>query len=413
MRPAALGRVRAALLLPDRPLRGLVEPRPLRRRPLRAPRRATATSARCTSARATPGSATSRSAGSCSAPTRSRPATTTRTTARRRRCGRSSATSTAPRSSSSTSSSARPRRRSRSSSARAPTTRSRCTLRDVLTIPSNMAGLPGLSIPCGLSEGLPGRLQLIGRAVLREPALPRRPRARAGARVRLRPGAAEVSWEPVIGLEIHVHLKTRTKMFCRCEVAYFEPAEHAHVPGLPRAPGRAAGAEPRGDRDGRSCSATRSAARSPSTRVFHRKNYFYPDTAEGLPDLPVRPAALRRRQRSTCPAADGDRVVGIVRAHLEEDAAKTMHVGGAEGRIRGAERSLVDFNRAGTPLVEIVTEPDIRSAERGEARSCSCCGRRSSSSGSRTRRWRRARCASTSTSRCGPRAPTSCARAPS
>ena len=63
------------------------------------------------------------------------------------------------------------------------------------------------------------------------------------------------------------------------------------------------------------------------------------------------------------PGPDGDREVGIVRAHLEEDAAKTVHVGGAGGRIHGAERSLVDFNRGGTPLVEIVTEPDIRSAE--------------------------------------------------
>ena len=63
------------------------------------------------------------------------------------------------------------------------------------------------------------------------------------------------------------------------------------------------------------------------------------------------------------PGADGDRVVGIERAHLEEDAAKTIHVGGAEGRIHGAEHSLVDFNRSGTPLVEIVTRPDIRSPE--------------------------------------------------
>jgi len=63
------------------------------------------------------------------------------------------------------------------------------------------------------------------------------------------------------------------------------------------------------------------------------------------------------------PNADSDHEVGIVRAHLEEDAAKTIHVGGAAGRLRGAEHSLVDFNRGGAPLVEIVTEPDVRSAE--------------------------------------------------
>ena len=63
------------------------------------------------------------------------------------------------------------------------------------------------------------------------------------------------------------------------------------------------------------------------------------------------------------PTPDGDHEVGIVRAHLEEDAAKTTHVGGRTGRIGGADYSLVDFNRGGTPLVEIVTGPDIHSAE--------------------------------------------------
>src|SRR5207249_1919972 len=66
--------------------------------------------------------------------------------------------------------------------------------------------------------------------------------------------------------------------------------------------------------------------------------------------------------RLRLPGADGAEV-GITRAHLEEDAAKTLHVGGAEGRIGGADRTLVDFNRGGTPLVEIVTEPDIRTPE--------------------------------------------------
>ena len=67
--------------------------------------------------------------------------------------------------------------------------------------------------------------------------------------------------------------------------------------------------------------------------------------------------------RFVVPGPDGDREIGIVRAHLEEDAAKTVHVGGAAGRIHGAEASLVDFNRGGTPLVEVVAEPDIRSGE--------------------------------------------------
>ena len=96
--------------------------------------------------------------------------------------------------------------------------------------------------------------------------------------------------------------------------------------------------------------------------VFSRKNYFYFDNPEGLSDLAVRSATLHQRQ-GAIPTAEGDHEIGIVRAHLEEDAAKTVHVGGRTGRIRGADYSLVDFNRGGTPLVEIVTAPDLRSAE--------------------------------------------------
>ena len=171
-----------------------------------------------------------------------------------------------------------------------------------------------------------------------------------------------MSWEPVIGLEIHVHLKTRTKMFCRCPVAVLRAAEHADVPGLPRAPGLAAGAEPRRRSSGRSCSGSRSAARSPTRAVFHRKNYFYPGQPQGLPDLPVRRAALRGRPLRRAGARRRRR--GRDRARAPRGGrGQDVHVGGAEGRIHGAERSLVDFNRAGTPLVEIVTAPDLRSAE--------------------------------------------------
>ncbi len=93
-------------------------------------------------------------------------------------------------------------------------------------------------------------------------------------------------------------------------------------------------------------------------------------------------------------------MVGIVRAHLEEDAAKTVHVGGQTGRIGGADYTLVDYNRGGTPLVEVVTAPDIHSLGRGTRASCSSCARRSSSWGSPTPRWRRGRSASTPTSPC-------------
>ena len=168
-------------------------------------------------------------------------------------------------------------------------------------------------------------------------------------------------WQPVVGLEIHVHLKTRTKMFCRCELEYFAepntrtcPVCLAHPGALPVANrlavewtmklGLALGCE------------------IAEEAVFSRKNYFYPDNPKGY--------QISQYDQPLCvggsllvPGPEGDREIGFVRAHLEEDAAKTIHVGGATGRKVGSGYSLIDFNRGGTPLVEIVTQPDIRSAE--------------------------------------------------
>ena len=169
------------------------------------------------------------------------------------------------------------------------------------------------------------------------------------------------SWEPIIGLEVHVHLKTRTKMFCRCELEYLAaensrtcPICLAHPGALPvpneRAIeftiklGLALGCE--------------IAAHA----VFARKNYFYPDLPKGY-QISQYESPLCGRGRFVVPTADGDEAVGIVRAHLEEDAAKTVHAGGVTGRSVGADYSLVDFNRGGTPLLEIVTQPDLHSAD--------------------------------------------------
>src|SRR3989454_2024299 len=96
--------------------------------------------------------------------------------------------------------------------------------------------------------------------------------------------------------------------------------------------------------------------------VFHRKNYFYPDNPKGY-QISQYDEPLCTDGTMSIPGPDGDAEVGIIRAHLEEDAAKTIHVGGATGRIVGAAHSNVDFNRGGTPLVEIVTQPDLRSAD--------------------------------------------------
>jgi aspartyl-tRNA(Asn)/glutamyl-tRNA(Gln) amidotransferase subunit B len=170
-----------------------------------------------------------------------------------------------------------------------------------------------------------------------------------------------VSWEPVIGLEIHVHLKTRTKMFCRCPVAYFETPNSQTCPVCLALPGSL----PVPNRQAIELTMRLGLALGceiAPRATFHRKNYFYPDNPKGY-QISQYDEPLCVNGSVPLPGADGDVEVGIVRAHLEEDAAKTVHVGGAEGRIHGSESSLVDFNRAGTPLVEIVTAPDLRSAD--------------------------------------------------
>jgi aspartyl-tRNA(Asn)/glutamyl-tRNA(Gln) amidotransferase subunit B len=159
-------------------------------------------------------------------------------------------------------------------------------------------------------------------------------------------------YESVIGLEIHVQLQTRTKMFCGSELSFGDEPNVHTCPvclGLPGALpvineqavryavmiGLAFGSE--------------IAQRS----QFHRKNYFYPDNPKGY--------QISQYDEPLCRGGVlGD--VRIHRIHLEEDAAKLEH-SSASGRIHGAEQSIVDFNRCGTPLVELVTEPDLRSPE--------------------------------------------------
>jgi aspartyl-tRNA(Asn)/glutamyl-tRNA(Gln) amidotransferase subunit B len=160
----------------------------------------------------------------------------------------------------------------------------------------------------------------------------------------------------VIGLEIHVQLSTRTKMFCGCEVSFGDEPNVHTCPICLAHPGTLPVPNEQAIRYALMIAAALDCEVAPRS-IFHRKNYFYPDIPKGYQisqyDNPIAGAGRL-----------GD--VRIERAHLEEDTAKMIHVG-ESGRIHGSSASLVDFNRAGTPLMEIVTEPDIRSAEQARA----------------------------------------------
>jgi aspartyl-tRNA(Asn)/glutamyl-tRNA(Gln) amidotransferase subunit B len=160
------------------------------------------------------------------------------------------------------------------------------------------------------------------------------------------------TYEPVIGLEIHVQLKTRTKMFCGCELSFGEPENTRTCPVCLGLPGALPVANAQAIHLGLTIGLALGAELAP-TSVFHRKNYFYPDLPKGY--------QISQYDRPLCKGGNlGE--VRIHRVHLEDDAAKLTHVGDS-GRIHGSRESVVDFNRGGTPLAEIVTEPDLRGAE--------------------------------------------------
>src|SRR3982074_401977 len=165
-----------------------------------------------------------------------------------------------------------------------------------------------------------------------------------------RPPVAD--YEPVIGLEIHVQLSTRTKMFCGCALSFGDPPNTHTCPVCLGLPGALPVVNERAIQFGVMIGLAL-GCQIADRSLFHRKNYFYPDLPKGYQisqyDIPLcRGGGL------------GD--VRIHRVHLEEDAAKLVHLG-ESGRIHGSERSIVDFNRGGTPLVEIVTEPDFHAPE--------------------------------------------------
>ena len=172
---------------------------------------------------------------------------------------------------------------------------------------------------------------------------------------------AVARYEPVIGLETHVELGTVSKMFCGCATAFGAEPNTQVCPVCLGLPG--------------SLPVVNEAAVRFAVMIglalhcdiaswcrFARKNYFYPDMPKNF--------QISQYDEPLCTdgwldvEVDGEvHRVGITRVHMEEDTGKSLHVGGATGRIHGATHSLVDYNRAGIPLVEIVTEPDVRSPE--------------------------------------------------
>ena len=167
-------------------------------------------------------------------------------------------------------------------------------------------------------------------------------------------------WEMVVGLEVHTELLTKSKLFCGCANHFGAEPNTNICPvclGLP-------GSLPVLNREAVDFAMRIGMALhctiAPST--FHRKNYFYPDQAKDYQisqyDLPINSGGY-------LDLPDGSRV-SIERAHMEEDTGKSTHLGGS-GRLAGADSSLVDYNRCGVPLVEIVSGPDIRSAEQARA----------------------------------------------
>ena len=169
-----------------------------------------------------------------------------------------------------------------------------------------------------------------------------------------------MEYETVIGLEIHAELNTASKMFCGCAATFGGdpntktcPICLGH-PGVLPVANRAAIANTILLGLALNCEVT-------PRSIFHRKNYFYPDMPKDFQisqyDIPLTAGGWLEVEM------DGyERRVGITRVHLEEDTGKSIHIG-ESGRIHGAEHSLEDFNRAGIPLAEIVSEPDLRGPE--------------------------------------------------
>ena len=163
-------------------------------------------------------------------------------------------------------------------------------------------------------------------------------------------------FEVVIGLEVHVELNTNTKMFCGCRNDFGDEPNTNVCPICIGLPGSLPAVNRKAVESSISIGLALGCQIAPTGR-FARKNYFYPDLAKNFQTSQYdEPIAFEGSLEVEVPSGNKFTVL-IERAHMEEDAGKLTHIGGNTGRIQGAEYSLVDYNRAGVPLVEIVTKP--------------------------------------------------------
>jgi aspartyl-tRNA(Asn)/glutamyl-tRNA(Gln) amidotransferase subunit B len=173
------------------------------------------------------------------------------------------------------------------------------------------------------------------------------------------------AWEAVIGIETHVELSTNSKMFCRCPVDDNAEPNTACCPVCLALPGALPVPNEKAI-EGIIKIGTALECDINESSLFYRKNYFYPDLPKNY--------QISQYTFPVCEFGkleidvDGELMtVGITRVHMEEDTGKSTHMGDSGGRIHGADHTLLDFNRAGVPLVEVVTEPDITSPEQARA----------------------------------------------